>query len=72
MMLKKKDVDFLHIADNLMKLVSDEINPSEYKKIDRILCGKRKSLSMGLNIGGFARVVDKTFERAGKIGAVLG
>lgn len=61
MMLKKKDVDFVQIADNLLKLVVDEINPSEYKKIDRILCGRRKSLSMGFNLDGLARTVDRTF-----------
>jgi hypothetical protein len=71
MMLKKKDVDFLQIADSLLKIVGDEIDTSEYKKIDRILCGKRKSLSMGLNLDCFGKIVDKTFSKAGRVGRVL-
>jgi hypothetical protein len=71
MMMKNKELNLLRIADSLRKIVLEEVNHNEYKKIDRILCNKRKSLSMGLNLDGLAKIVNSSFEKAGKIGVVL-
>lgn len=59
--MRKKDIDFLKVADSLRKVISSEINMKEYRKIDNILGNKRKSLSWGFKLEGFAKVVNNSF-----------
>lgn len=40
----------MRIADSLRQIVKSDIDPNEDKKLDRILCDKRKSVSFGLKM----------------------
>jgi hypothetical protein len=61
----------MRIADSLRIVVKKEIDSNYDKKIDRVLCNKRKSLSFGGNIDSFGMHISQAFEKAGRIGLVL-
>lgn len=62
----------MRIADGLRRAAGEGVQGKAWKRIERILWEGRKSLSLGLSLEGFGRLVNDAFAGAGRLGLVLG
>lgn len=51
--------------------MKDEIKMKEWGRIEKVLWGGRKSMSLGFNLDNYARIVNNAFGDAGEIGVIL-